>query len=126
FRFHAGLPAAATEEVSTTKATIGWKSAAVEQSLPALVELSADVEVKRYPLGEGDAWVGRDPSCRVGLADDMLVNGRHAPVHRDEKGRWVIENNQSLNGTWLRIDHITFDRTCHFQLGEQRFVVRVS
>ncbi|HLW66312.1 MAG TPA: FHA domain-containing protein [Gemmataceae bacterium] len=126
FRFHAGMPAAPPEEVSATKATIGWKSVAVEQALPALVELSADVEVKRFPLADGDTWIGRNPACNVVLADDMLVNGRHAKIYRDEKNRWVIENAQSGNGTWLRIDHIAFDRTCHFQLGEQRFIVRIS
>ena len=37
----------------------------------------------------------------------------------------VIKNLKSLNGTWLRITQATLDVSCQFQLGEQRFLLKV-
>jgi hypothetical protein len=36
-----------------------------------------------------------------------------------------VDNSKSLNGLWLRIDHMVLEAACQFQLGEQRFILRV-
>src|SRR5262249_10934848 len=77
---------------------------------------------RRFPLAEKVVWIGRDPACGVCLADDPCVSPKHARLSRDRKGRWRVENNKSRNGLWLRIEQITLDTACQFQLGEQRFV----
>ena len=45
-------------------------------------------------------------------------------VQRQPKGLWRIENNKTVNGLWLRVDHITLTGSCQFRLGEQRFLFR--
>ena len=73
----------------------------------------------------GEYWIGRDPrQCSIVL-DDRMLSPRHARLHRDAKGRWHIENAQSLNGLWLRITEIALERGGHFQCGEQRFQIKV-
>ena len=57
------------------------------------------------------------------VGSDPLVSARHARVRRQDDGRWVLENNKSVNGVWLRVEQISFKGTCRFMLGEQRFVI---
>jgi pSer/pThr/pTyr-binding forkhead associated (FHA) protein len=90
-----------------------------------LLELTPQGEGRRWPLVAAENWIGRDPACAIALKDDILLNPRHARIHRDAKGRWLLENNKSHNGVWLRTEHVAIDGTCEFQLGEQRFVVRI-
>jgi pSer/pThr/pTyr-binding forkhead associated (FHA) protein len=106
--------------------TLGWPSVLPAGVVPSLLEVTAQGEGRRYLLSKPDNWLGRDAgTCAVVLAHDPLVSPRHARLYYDAKGRWYIENNSSLNGTWLRIDHMALDAGCQFQLGEQRFLLRV-
>jgi pSer/pThr/pTyr-binding forkhead associated (FHA) protein len=90
------------------------------------VEVTAGGEGQRYLLPQAENWVGRDArTCNVVLANDLLVSPRHARVYRDAKGRWHMENNKSQNGLWIRIEQMALDGSCQFQLGEQRFLLRV-
>jgi hypothetical protein len=63
-------------------------------------------------------------SCELSIPDDPCINPRHATIRRDSKGRWVIQDVDSLNGVWLRVDRVTLDDNSEFQLGEQRFRFR--
>jgi hypothetical protein len=54
-----------------------------------------------------------------------MVERRHARIHRDGQGRWVIEGARSANGLWARIHEVSLGRGGHFQCGEQRFLFRV-
>jgi pSer/pThr/pTyr-binding forkhead associated (FHA) protein len=108
------------------KVTRGWQSIEPSNLLPSLVELTAKGDGQRYLLAQNENWVGRDAAhCAVALVGDPLISPRHARVFRDPKGRWHVENMKSLNGTWLRIDQMALDSACQFQLGEQRFLLRV-
>ena len=83
-------------------------------------------EGQRFLLTKPENGVGRDPTqCSIVLANDQAVSPRHARLYRDGKGRWFVENSRSLNGTWVRLDKTPVDGTGQFQLGEQRFLVRV-
>jgi pSer/pThr/pTyr-binding forkhead associated (FHA) protein len=76
-------------------------------------------------LPGAEHWIGRDSRrCSI-VIDDRMLSPRHARLYRDAKGRWHIENAQSLNGLWLRISAIPLERGGHFQCGEQRFVVKI-
>ena len=108
------------------QATRGWQSIAAADLVPSLVELRPHGEAKRIFLTQPDNWIGRDPAqCSVVLADDPLVSPRHARIHRDTKGRWHCDNANSLNGIWMRIDRAPLEGTAQFQLGEQRFLLRI-
>jgi pSer/pThr/pTyr-binding forkhead associated (FHA) protein len=106
--------------------TQGWEVAGSAGTTPSLVELTSRGEGQRFLLTKPENWVGRDPTqCSIVLANDQAVSPRHARLYRDGKGRWFVENVRSLNGTWVRLDKTPVDGTGQFQLGEQRFLVRV-
>jgi pSer/pThr/pTyr-binding forkhead associated (FHA) protein len=107
-------------------ATRGWQSVAADALVPSFVELTPKGLGQRYFLDRNELWLGRDPArCSVVLADDLMVSPRHARLYRDAKNRWVLENAGSLNGVWVRVPRIAVDAVGQFQLGEQRFHLRV-
>lgn len=127
FDFPAPTDLAATA-ADQNKGTRGWQApASATQQIPFLVELTQQGEGPRFPLSQAENWVGRDPrQCSIVLPNDPMVDPRHARIHRDARGRWHIENNRSLNGTWLRATRVPFASPGQFQLGEQRFLIRVG
>jgi pSer/pThr/pTyr-binding forkhead associated (FHA) protein len=128
FRFHAAPPLAEPPPAAgaTPPGTRGWESVSVTDVMPALVELTAQGEGQRFLVSQPDVWIGRDATqCLVVIPDDPLVSPRHAHLHRDGKNRWHMTNANSLNGLWLRVDEVAIDTSCQFQLGEQRFLMKV-
>jgi pSer/pThr/pTyr-binding forkhead associated (FHA) protein len=106
--------------------TVSWHEQSVRNLVPSLVELARTGVGQRFPLPLAEYWIGRDPkSCAIVRADDPLVNARHARLYRDAKNQWHIENNKSRNGLWVRIEQMPLSAACQFQLGEQRFILRV-
>lgn len=132
FRFSA----AQKEETNDTpppeeedNATKPWQSVSHDELaklIPALVELGPEGEGERYLLDKPELIVGSSiRECNITLKDDPFVSGLHCRVFRDDRGRWTIENRDSLNGVWLRIESTPIIGDCEFQLGEQRFSFRV-
>jgi pSer/pThr/pTyr-binding forkhead associated (FHA) protein len=110
-------------------ATRKWIGGSLEQMAasghPTLVQLTPQGEGRRFSLNRAEHWIGRDPSqCSIVL-DDPLVSPRHARIYQDPKGRWMIQNNRSLNGLWMRITEIPLEKGGQFQCGEQRFLIRI-
>lgn len=94
--------------------------------LPALVELGPDGEGDRFPLDQPATIIGGDAEqCAIPLPDDPFVSAVHCRIFRDDRNRWTIENRDSFNGVWLRIDSTAIVGTAEFQLGEQRFSISV-
>jgi pSer/pThr/pTyr-binding forkhead associated (FHA) protein len=130
FRFDAlpqvgasGSPDAAEERPAKTR---GWQALSASEMAPSLVELLPQGEGQRHSLKDPENVLGRDPrTCSTVLSGDASVSPQHARLYRDQKGRWHIENARSLNGIWLRIEQMPLDGTCQFQLGEQRFQLRM-
>ena len=131
YRFDAaqGVPeedASSPPTEAPPQATVSWQEQPVRHLVPSLVEVARTGGGQRFPLPLAEYWIGRDPkSCAIVRADDPLVNARHARLYRDAKNLWHIENNKSRNGLWVRIDQMPLTAACQFQLGEQRFIVRV-
>lgn len=130
FRFSTGMqadPAAMQEEAAeASKGTRGWQSVSVAELLPSVVELTPRGEGQRSYLNKSEHFLGRDAGqCDILLSDDLMVSARHARLHRDAKGRWLLENCGARNGVWLRIDKIAIENSAQFQLGEQRFLIKV-
>lgn len=72
------------------------------------------------PQGESTT-IGRSPECGVFL-DDVTVSRRHA-VLEERDGRWVIEDQGSLNGTFVnrrRVDSAVLDDGDEIQIGKYR------
>jgi pSer/pThr/pTyr-binding forkhead associated (FHA) protein len=92
---------------------------------PSLVQADS-AGGKRLLLAANELWIGKDAGyCQVVLADDPFASARHARVYKDSDGRWVVENNRSPNGVWLRIKRLSLADSCRFLLGEQQFMVRI-
>ncbi len=130
FRFDAAEQGAdlADDEADANEpqSTRGWQSVAAADLVPSLVELKPQEEGKRIFLTKPDNWIGRDPAqASVVFANDPLVSPRHARLYRDAKGRWHCDNAHSLNGLWIRVDKTPLDGTAQFQLGEQRFLLKI-
>ena len=54
-----------------------------------------------------------------------MISPRQCRLYRDAKGEWRLENTGSRNGTWLRVSKAPLAASGQFQLGEQRFYVRI-
>jgi pSer/pThr/pTyr-binding forkhead associated (FHA) protein len=129
YRFETTAPLVAAETQGPPNATRKWQTDSAV-GIPhgddaALVEQAPQGDGKRFALSGTELWVGRDSrQCSIAI-DDAMLSPRHARLYRDSRGRWHIENAQSLNGLWLRISEIPLERGGHFQCGEQRFLVKI-
>jgi hypothetical protein len=95
---------------------------------PALTELIGREIGNRVLLVKGEYWIGTDPGCAIHRGDDPFCEPRHARLYRadDGHGRWSVEHNRTLNGLWLRRAHLVVEGAIHFQIGEQRFKLRIG
>lgn len=96
------------------------------QNIARLVEVNGGESPRSYPLGAEGGYIGSDTHrCMVPITDDPFVDPVHARVFRDGQGRCVIEDNRSRNGLWLRIQSVYLSGLSAFQLGEQRFTIKI-
>jgi len=64
-------------------------------------QLQSTREPRRYTLPPKGRWViGRAPECELSLAGEATVSSCHA-ILTNAEGRLLLEDNQSLNGTWV-------------------------
>ena len=128
FRFEMAAAAPQAPSDAARNSTQGWQTVTptdLARLAPSLVELTPSGTGVRTPLAGAEQWIGSDPDCTVVVADDPFVGRRHAKIVRTPQGRWRIEDGPSRNGTWLRVRKIPIDTTAEFQMGEQRFAVKV-
>lgn len=105
--------------------TVGWTAMKPTDLKASLVELTPAGEGKRHFLDAADTIVGREPGSGICL-EDVLINARHAKVSRGPQGEWTLTDLDSLNGVWLRTVRQVLEKESEFQLGEQRFVFKMS
>jgi Nif-specific regulatory protein len=67
---------------------------------PRLVALDGPLKGRVIPIDAGGVSIGRDPSNRVPLPDNS-VSRRHCRVSADAAGRFVVEDLESRNGTFV-------------------------
>ena len=105
--------------------TRGWDDAPSPFRAPALTELLGNEIGNRILLVKNEYWIGSDPSCPIGRPDDPFCEVRHVRLYRKPQGGWYAEHYRTLNGLWLRMSQITVDAMVHFQIGEQRFQIKL-
>jgi pSer/pThr/pTyr-binding forkhead associated (FHA) protein len=113
--------------VPTGNQTVGWgNSSPLNAAVPQLQELGPNGPLRQIPLSRNEIILGTDAAqCQV-TVQDRFVSAKHARVYLDPtKGRWFVSNLQSVNGTWFRLAEFEIETACHFQIGEQRFLLRV-
>ena len=113
------IPGARTDQ------THGWLGEAPIPQ-PSLTEMLGLDIGNRVILSQPEYWIGSDPACVIRRLDDPFVEPKHARLSRDASAAWQIEHRKSLNGIWLRKSQIIVDSTCQFQIGEQRFRIRIG
>ena len=123
-------PAAATDPGPAGPAfgqTAGWDEGTSPIRPPALTELLGSEIGNRVLLVKPEYWIGSDPGCPICRSDDPFCDPRHVRLYRKNKGAWHAEHNKTHNGLWMRMSQITVDSTTvEFQIGEQRFQLRVN
>jgi hypothetical protein len=88
---------------------------------PALVVRSGGGRAgETFPL-DGETTVGRSPDCGIFL-DDVTVSRKHA-ILRERDGKFFIEDQGSLNGTFVnrkRVESAQLDDGDELQVGKYR------
>jgi pSer/pThr/pTyr-binding forkhead associated (FHA) protein len=128
FRFEgpAKALAAAKPPDPVNQTTLPWTGDVAPALAPSVCELTAEGIGGRVLLPGKELWLGKDASCcGVVLRQDPFVSARHARIRLGDDGVWVIENNKSVNGVWLRVTKIPLRSACRFLLGEQQFLLRL-
>jgi hypothetical protein len=108
-------------------ATHGWNEGASTFRPPAVTELLGPDIGNRMLLIKTEYWIGSDPSCPICRPDDPFCEPRHVRLYRGgSRGGWHAEHPKTQNGLWMRMPQITVESTAQFQIGEQRFQLRVK
>ncbi len=98
----------------------------LEQFVPSLAETGVPEESARaFSIG-GETTLGGDQRCQITIGGDPFVSPVHARFYQDETERWMIEDQKSLNGVWIRVKRFALDKQTEFQIGQQRFRFRPS
>lgn len=106
--------------------TQGWADAPGPFRPPALTELIGKEIGNRTLLVRPEYWIGSDPTCPICRPDDPFCEPRHVRVFRGPKGGWNAEHNKTQNGLWLRMAQTNVESMVQFQIGEQRFRIKVQ
>jgi hypothetical protein len=106
--------------------TRGWDAGPNPFRPPSLTELVGNQIGNRVMLVKPEYWIGSGPECAVCRADDPFCEPRHVRVFRGPKGNWNAEHNRTQNGLWLRMSQIVAESMIQFQIGEQRFRLKVQ
>jgi pSer/pThr/pTyr-binding forkhead associated (FHA) protein len=91
-----------------------------------LTEIIASGNGTRTELSSDQISIGSAKDCDICRFNDPFTSEHHASLTRSPKGTWVLQNNNSLNGIWVRMPQIVLEpgKKCEFQIGEQRFRLR--
>jgi pSer/pThr/pTyr-binding forkhead associated (FHA) protein len=106
-------------------ATQGWDGSPSPFRPPAVTELIGNEIGNRILLVKPEYWIGTDPTCSICGPDDPFCELRHVRLFRSPNGSWYAEHNRTQNGLWLRMSQIVVDSVVRFQIGEQRFLLKV-
>jgi len=110
---------------ASEQSTRFWQPPTSDGHVAAIIELTDAGKGTRYLLDSPENWLGRDATCcQIVMSKDAVVSARHARIRRQDDGRWMLENNKSVNGVWLRVEQISFTGACRFMLGEQKFTIQ--
>jgi FHA domain len=105
--------------------TRGWADGPSPFRVPAVTELIGNEIGNRMLLVKPEYWIGSDPTCAISRPDDPFCEPRHVRLFRGHSGGWHAEHNKTFNGLWIRMAQIVVDATVRFQIGEQRFQIKV-
>jgi hypothetical protein len=91
-----------------------------------LIETDDDIRQASLSGHKSEYWIGSDPSCPICRADDPFCEPKHVRLYRASRGGWHAEQHKTPNGLWLRMQQIIVESLAQFQIGEQRFQLKVK
>ncbi|HVC92484.1 MAG TPA: FHA domain-containing protein [Pirellulales bacterium] len=106
--------------------TQAWGDDGAAPAVPALVEVLGNAVGNRVLLLGEEYWIGTDPGCAICRTNDPYCEARHTRLFRDAKGVWHMEPNKAINGLWFRMPQVVCETLVQFQIGEQRFRLKVG
>jgi hypothetical protein len=107
--------------------THGWDEVASPFRPAAVTELIGSDIGNRMLLIKKEYWIGSDPACPICRPDDPFCEPWHVRLYRGgTRGGWHAEHPKTQNGLWMRMPQITVESVAQFQIGEQRFQLRVK
>lgn len=106
--------------------TQAWGNEGGRPTIPSLVEIVGNATSNRVLLVGAEYWIGADPTCAICRPNDPFCEARHARLYRDAKGGWHVEQNKAVNGLWFRVPQVVAEGAVHFQIGEQRFRLKIG
>jgi pSer/pThr/pTyr-binding forkhead associated (FHA) protein len=116
-------PAGETQALTPEELEAAEASGAPVVEGPALVVRSGGGRAgESFGLAGERMTIGRSPDCDIFL-DDVTVSRRHAVLVREPTGTFRIEDQGSLNGTFLnrrRIDSATLGNGDELQIGKYK------
>jgi len=72
----------------------------------ASLEFIDDPSAKPFAIKSPSVWIGRDHSCDIVIADNAAMVSRRHAVLKFEAGSFVLEDNNSFNGTLVNEQRI--------------------
>lgn len=88
-----------------------------------IVESSNCKGLSVMQLPSSSCQLGSDSKrCKLVVENDAYVDPCSVRFSRDQKDRWMVEDLNSTNGLWVRVNRFRLKHQTQFQLGEQRFV----
>jgi pSer/pThr/pTyr-binding forkhead associated (FHA) protein len=130
YRFEFSTPEFHASPDQSSPGTRGWRVVAPpdpKSLMPSFVRLLPEGDGIRLPLSRADHILGSDPQQATPIiADDPMVSPVHAKIWCDPTGKWFLQDENSLNGVWVRISDKRLETDTAFQIGEQRLIVRIS
>lgn len=124
FQFRAGMKASAAskDELAARLVRGSIPGASLDTSLDcaSIIALTGSKKDRPLWLLGAEFWIGRAPDCSLCLADDPFLAQHHVRLAKQESGEWQALTNKVPNGLWIRVESISVQSTCTFQIGEQR------
>ena len=80
----------------------------------------------RLNLIDGEYWIGRGTACAMQVPDDLFLATKHVSIRKDLESKssvatkWVARTDGGPNGMWTNTKEIVVNKSCTFQIGEQR------
>ena len=109
--------------------TRGWEKVpqgSIRNLVPCLVAVDGDETDASYPLEKTEHRIGRDAGQSTIVIDDPMLSPLHVVISKLPDGTWQLSDSGSRNGVWLRVQKTSVANKCDFQLGEQRFQLKLQ
>ena len=122
----AGTTAGEGGSENGSSTTDGWNVGAASGRPAAITELIGSEIGNRMLLVKNEYWIGSDPACPICRPDDPFCEPWHVRLYRGGSGGgWHAEHQKTPNGLWLRMSQVIVESIAQFQIGEQRFQLKI-